>query len=626
MIRILFPGMVKNIINIAGKAKTVMRMEQEYKYYETLSARLKEERKTLRKSFSVISALRLVCFCLAAGLIAVGISDRHLIAGIMGIVLIIVFFVLVYKHSRVFLQIGKADATIDVAQRYIDRFGENWHGFPDNGGQFMTACDAMAYDVDLLGAGSLYQMINVCHTEKGKMCLSDELRLKNVQADNINRRYEAVSELVEKRDFGIEFETLGIVSEKNRKKPDVDEFKKYCSDASSCVLPAWCRVVMIFLPLAEIILLMLWIFQIVNYGLPLIGFIFNLSFTWLTKSVTDKIIYPVFMISNAAGDYTDMMRSFASQQFESKLLKELQSEVTNDDGVICGLSKLSKIVQAYNISFNPIVHQILSGILLWDYQLAYFVSRWKKRYGKASGNCFDIIARLEMLLSLSVLGKVRKCSFAQIEHNCEKVFVEGENIYHPLINPKTSVSNNASLRGGVTVITGSNMSGKTTFLRTVAINLVLAYIGAPVCAKAFRASFMKIFTSMRITDDIAGGISTFYAEILRIKSMADFKKQNQPMICLVDEIFKGTNSADRIVGAKHVIKCLGSENCIALVSTHDFELCTLTDGDGQEAENYHFEEFYEGDQLKFDYKIKSGRCTTTNAREILRMAGFDVQD
>ena len=164
------------------------------------------------------------------------------------------------------------------------------------------------------------------------------------------------------------------------------------------------------------------------------------------------------------------------------------------------------------------------------------------------------------------------------------------------------------------------MSGKTTFLRTVAINLVLAYLGAPVCAETLKATYMRIFTSMRVKDDVAHGISTFYAEILRIKEMAVYRKEEKPMLCLIDEIFKGTNSADRIVGAKEVITKLAGSRCMTVVSTHDFELCSITDKNQTPAVNYHFQE----DELRFDYKIRDGRCTTTNARAILRMAGFEV--
>ena len=199
-----------------------------------------------------------------------------------------------------------------------------------------------------------------------------------------------------------------------------------------------------------------------------------------------------------------------------------------------------------------------------------------------------------------------------------------KNVYHPLIDPETVIANDADISGRLTIITGSNMSGKTTFMRTVAINMVLSYIGAGVCADKFSVPYMKIFTSMRVMDDVAGGISTFYAEILRIKAMAEYVagKSSVPAICLIDEIFKGTNSADRIVGAEEALKKLSEGNAMVIVTTHDFELCDLKKQNGEPADNYHFEEHYENGELKFDYKIRDGRCKTRNAMAILKMAGL----
>ena len=184
-----------------------------------------------------------------------------------------------------------------------------------------------------------------------------------------------------------------------------------------------------------------------------------------------------------------------------------------------------------------------------------------------------------------------------------------EQVYHPLLNPDTVVSNDGQLTNSLTIITGSNMSGKTTFLRTVAINLVLAYTGSGVCAKNFKVPFVKLFTSMRVMDDVAGGISTFYAEILRIKEMAEY-------------VTGGNDVRISYLGRGGAPKKLSAGNAMVIVSTHDFELCELTTEDGSAADNYHFEEYYENDQLRFDYKIKDGRCTTRNAMAILKMAGL----
>jgi DNA mismatch repair ATPase MutS len=337
------------------------------------------------------------------------------------------------------------------------------------------------------------------------------------------------------------------------------------------------------------------------------------------------VIAPFYNVSFAVGDYRRMMELISETEFESDRLKELKALYQGKTGALSAFTKLGVICQAYNVVYNPLIHQLLSGILLWDYQLACSTAKWKKRYGKQMGAAFEGIYEMEFLMSLAVLPNVRSTSAADITAPEEGVGISAKGIYHPLISVENVVENDAELSNGITIITGSNMSGKTTFLRTIAVNLVLAYIGAPVCAERLSAGYMRIFTSMRVTDDVANGISTFYAEILRIKAMAEFKESSggsEPMLCMVDEIFKGTNSADRIVGAKEAITRLAGPNSMVVVSTHDFELCTVEDGEHNPAVNYHFEEYYEGDSLKFDYKIRDGRCTTTNARAILKMAGL----
>ena len=195
--------------------------------------------------------------------------------------------------------------------------------------------------------------------------------------------------------------------------------------------------------------------------------------------------------------------------------------------------------------------------------------------------------------------------------------IKARNLASLLIADKKAVANDADLRAGTTIITGANMSGKTTWIRTLASAVLLAYAGAPVCAESFSVSKMAIFTSIRVNDDISQGMSTFYAELLRIKSMIEFSEKKLPMLICIDEIFKGTNEDDRIMGAKEAIKRLTNGLSITLVTTHDFDLCSM-----EKISNAHFQEYYEGDKIKFDFKVREGRCTTTNAKYLLKMAGI----
>jgi hypothetical protein len=448
----------------------------------------------------------------------------------------------------------------------------------------------------------------------------ETLRNPEFSIDDIEKRQKAVQEFVDKQEFSMDFETLCVKARLGKKKKNTaDEFVSYCKSDNH--IPAIFNILRFVLPAITIILLVLGIAGITNPGLALISFFVVLLFSWITSGVAGQAVMPMISFGYIIEDYIRMFEMIAEEDFEADILKNIKNCISEDSGALGAIKKLEGISSAFNIRYNPIVHQVLCGLTLWDFHLGIMMDKWKDKNGDKVEEWINAISKLEELLSFAVLGRTREVSYPQVTQN-ERVSVSCENMRHPLIAPDRVVANDASFKGGTVIITGSNMSGKTTFLRTLGVNLVLAYAGAPVCADSMTADYMKIFTSMRVTDDVSNGISTFYAEILRIKTMVEYKKQGKPMLCLIDEIFKGTNSADRIVGASQVIKKLSDDYSMTIVSTHDFELCDLKDDKGQAADNYHFEEYYEGDQLKFDYKKKNGRCTTTNAMAILKMAGL----
>ncbi|MEL7598196.1 MAG: MutS family DNA mismatch repair protein, partial [Clostridiaceae bacterium] len=203
---------------------------------------------------------------------------------------------------------------------------------------------------------------------------------------------------------------------------------------------------------------------------------------------------------------------------------------------------------------------------------------------------------------------------------------KGENIGHPLLGSER-VCNDLTIEEDkkIILITGSNMSGKSTFLRTAGINLVLAYVGAPVCAKKFECSIMEIFTCMRISDNLEKNISSFYGELLRIKELVNKTKEERKVFFLLDEIFKGTNSIDRHTGAKILINKLSSKKVLGMVSTHDLELGSL-EKENSNIKNYHFEEYYKNNNIYFDYKLRRDISTTRNAMYLMSIAGIVDSD
>jgi hypothetical protein len=565
----------------------------------------------LKKKSSLISVLRLISFVGGIPFLIAGISDKKGMYIFAGAYLLITFFFLIYVHACFNKMISHDETYINVLDRYLNRLNGNWMQETDDGGEFLTQEDVLSRDIDLLGKNSLYQYISIAHTPKGRRRLADTLSLKTDNLSVRAERYKAVKELSLADDFRYEFETRTMKNSKLLEAPEVVEEK----------FPVWMYPLMLIVPLINIISLIMVFGYGYNPGLILATFVAGLAITWIPKGKLDVLSAPVYVYGKTAGDFYEILNEINKSEFQSGILSELKNRVTGQKGILKAVKDMQRMGDFAAISFNPIIHMLLAGFIGWDFYLARRTVAWTAKNKDIFTNCEDIIAEFEELGSLAVLSAVRETTEPEIIEDMKLGFDE---IYHPLINREKVVSNSGNLDGHITIITGSNMSGKTTFMRTIAVNAVLAYAGAGVCAKSFKLPIMQLFTSMRITDDVSSGISTFYAEILRIKRAADYVEAGSepPALCLIDEIFKGTNSADRIVGATEAVKKLSSGKCMVILTTHDFELCDISAADGRPADNYHFEEYYENDEILFDYKMKSGRCTTRNAIALLKMAGI----
>ena len=608
-----------------------------------------ESKKTLEKRSleldkvsSKIALLRLAVFLAAMIILYLGFKGHNLGLIILAVLLIAGFVLLVRYHGSIDEEVLDLKTKSGVINRYIQRRSGEWKSFKEDGSEFLSAEDHLSRDLDLLGKGSLFQFISIAHTPGGKKRLADTISVKEYRFDDIADRYESINELASRADFLIDFESLSerILEKKEKDEKRISLFEsdeennelpqelasadKKSTKKQGDSFPGWMYLAMLFVPAFNIITIILVLMGKFGAGKVLIAYIAGLILTWGPIAIHNAIIAPLREYGSGAGDYYKILKLIADNSFDSKLLNSIHDRTVSKDGLLEAIKSLGTINACDNIAFNPLVHMVLSGFFGWDYFISFAVYRWTKKNGDVFEECIDIVSGIEELGSLAVLSLVRDTVKPEI---IQENTLDIKSVYHPLLNMNTVVSNDADIRDRLTIITGSNMSGKTTYMRTIAINMVLAYVGAGVCAKNFNVPRMRLFTSMRIMDDVSGGISTFYAEILRIKEMAEYAKHSTeegsvPALCLIDEIFKGTNSADRIVGATEALKKLSSGNAIVMVTTHDFELCELTTSDGTPAANYHFEEYYENGELKFDYTLKQGRCTTRNAMALLEMAGL----
>jgi DNA mismatch repair ATPase MutS len=314
-----------------------------------------------------------------------------------------------------------------------------------------------------------------------------------------------------------------------------------------------------------------------------------------------------------------MVTLIEQEEFNSRHLQDLKRRLINDQGQTAGeqISKLVKISEAIANRYNQL-YIFFNIFLLLDYQFMFALERWKEQSGKNLHIWLNIIAEFEALSSLAVLQH----DFP--EWTTPELFEDGtifnaSEMGHPLLM-NSGVPNNLKFEDpkNILLITGSNMSGKSTLLRTVGINLVLAYAGGNVCAKTFKCSFMDIYTCMRVSDNLEKNISSFYAELLRIKMIIKAVEEGKIIFFLLDEIFKGNNSIDRHTGARMLIKKLSKANLLGLVSTHDLELGGLEE-ENHKIKNYHFQEYYENDKICFDYKLSPGVSQTRNAVFLMKI-------
>lgn len=591
--------------------------------YEKDLRNINSEYHSISSKCNMLSNLRLLCALIGIVYFIVSVVDKRKDTFFVFIFLSILFFLLLLFHESIKEKKDYIFAKQKVLEKRDNRLQDLWSEFEDKGNDFITKESSVEIDLDIFGENSLYQYLCVANTYEGRKILASYLQNTNFDKKTLCKRQKAVQELIEREDLSLEIETLSTkiaLNSRSYVKEWYNSFIKYLNKKD--------RLISYFISIGAVILtcfmLILLALQICGYQvLNIIGVlgVFQLICAYYVSYKSKKVTQNIYNFCLNINGYYNLIKCIGNANFKSEYLKVLNNKLKGKNKTVVGIKKLNYVNDAFSLQTNPYIHIFLQLFFLYDIHCISYLERWKRKFGENMTDLFKIIGEVEALLSLSVLADNQSITFPEFVESGNVIF-EVDLITHPLISLRGVVSNSFYTKKGISIITGSNMSGKTTFMRTVGVNAILAYAGAPVCAKSMRISFMKIFTSMRVQDDVSKGLSSFYAEVLRIKEVVENLEKKTPMLVLIDEIFKGTNSTDRIVGAKEIIKTLNKDYVITLVSTHDFELCSLVEQREIMGLNYHFEEYYKNDKIYFDYKIKEGKCKTKNAVHILRMAGL----
>lgn len=584
---------------------------------------LKSEESALKKSHSIFGTLRLLSF-IAILLFTYSIiknsSSITILAGLFLSAILFIFF-LVYDLG-ISSKLKKSKRLLLINDKYMKRIDGTWTEFEDIGEDFKDIDHPYSNDLDIFGNSSLFQLINTTKTFLGRNKLIKLLKSPDLNTIVIEKRQKAVNELSGKIEFCERLEDEGMLNKKisNDTSPLLNyietlnnTFKGYVKTAIS-VLP--------------IVTLVFCILEVV-FRIPVLSYILlGLFLLHAAINVISLIkVYPVLnsmeTFNNNFSTYGNILRLIENEDFKDSYLCELKNNLFINDKASNILKKLDTIISAINFRNNFLLYIVLNLLFFWDYRCLFYLETWKKNYGALVRKYLETAADFEVISSLATISHLdSNLCYPTFSSTNTKVNASG--LGHPLILASDRIYNDVDLKNSIFIITGSNMSGKTTFLRTMGINLVLAYTGAQVCAETMDCGLLNIFTSMRISDDLSKGLSTFYVELTRIKTILDFLPKKEPMLFLIDEIFRGTNSNDRIIGAKTVLKNLDKEWCCGLISTHDFELCDLEKVNPGRIKNYHFREDYTDNKIHFDYKLRDGRSDTTNAKYLMKMVGIDI--
>ncbi len=593
------------------------------KTLETYNDRIKifsDELKDVLKKIRWTAFFRFMVFVVGTALTIYLFKIDNIPAFIVLVTSITTFLAVIIFHGKLKRKKKNLSFLIDINNEEIQRLNFKTDGL-DGGNEFVDNRHYYSSDLDIFGEKSLFQYLNRSATVIGKIKLATWLKNK-AKKEEIEERQKAISELKDKLDWRQQFQATGRiqVESRNDSKEILDWLNKDVNFAGKRIY----KFLLLFLPFITIIAFILSIF-VIPAKIPILLGIFQLLFI---GSHLKKINYEHSTTTKKLKlikKYANLIAKIENESFSSERLNYLKQKLKKDNTSAGeNIQKLSSIISYFDNRLNMLAAIFLNGLLLWDLQCVVRLEKWRKKYSKEFPLWFDVISEIDALSGIAgfYYNDSNLC-FPIISD--DNFYLKAENLGHPMIPDTERVPNDFEINGlsKFFIITGSNMAGKSTFLRTVGVNMILAMTGAPVCASNFQFSIIQIFTSMRITDDLSNRESTFYAELKRLEQIIN-EVEKQDVFILLDEILKGTNSKDKLKGSKALIKQLIKEKSTGIIATHDLELAKLEDEFKQNIFNYNFEVDIDKGQFNFDYKLKNGVCKILNATELMKKMGVKV--
>ncbi len=576
--------------------------QSEKKYFEENLANLKQ--KLIRSS-----AYRLFVFLLTifAFYFFFGNTSLVLVSLFLGISL---FIFLVTKHSNLVSQRREMEELIKINDIEISCLSRNFDNL-DPGNEFVHPRHFYSYDIDLFGKGSFFQYSNRTAIKAGKIKYADILTENSIHS--LEEKQEAVKELALKAKWRQKFSAIAKMIHVNT---DSQIIIKWIDNYTS-FLPNTMQFIPLFFSIISLVIIGLASFGIISNYIIGIWFFIGLGIIYKYSKKINELYQNASHAKSTFSQYHQLLQKIEQEKYSSSILIEKQQDIQNKQKNASQIFKeFSKVLDAFDQRNNMLFGVLGNGFLLWDLQQCYKIEQWIQANDSQVEKWFEVIAFFDAYNTLGNFAFNHPQAVFPTIHEDEFV-IKAQNLGHPLIDEKQRIDNDFTIKKReFFIITGANMAGKSTFLRTVSISIVMANIGLPVFADSFAYSPIKLITSMRTTDSLSEDTSYFFSELKRLKFIVDAIKTDNYFVIL-DEILKGTNSTDKAIGSKKFVKKLVASHSTGIIATHDLSLCEI-EGELTQIKNFYFDAEIIDNELHFDYQLKNGVCKNMNASFLLQ--------
>lgn len=558
--------------------------------------------------FSILAILPIAYFFFQSG--------NAILVGII-VLLIIAFIFLVNWHQNLHEEEQRLKTLVTINENELLALEGNYKPFP-SGEKYINQAHSYSYDMDLFGHHSLFQSLCRTCTALGEKRLAEILANPLKSKEAILIRQEVIAELSTKPEFRQEFQAAGQVSTETAE--GVEELYHWIDEPSAFLYSRFWQIARYAGPAFLTGSLIFYAFDPRGLVVVVGGILLNWVLWTLASGKVNEIHSRVSRKNGILSKYLRLLQLNKAEHFESEELKSMQRVGEQSLGEI---KLFAKIVNNFDQRLNLIVAAFLNTFLLFDVHCAIRLEKWKDRNKSEIRDWFATIFEIDALNSLGNFSYTHP-QFIFPEIDTESFSIKGSNLGHPLISVEECIANDLSLgaQEQMVILTGANMSGKSTFLRTLGLNTILALIGSPVFASSFRCPILQVKTSMRLTDSIAEGASYFFAELKRLQTIVEDLEKGEKLLIILDEILKGTNSDDKLSGSIELIRKFVLFDSLGIIATHDLELGKLEDEMPGQVRNYCFESTIANDQLSFDYSLRPGIAQNKNATFLMRKMGI----